>query len=75
MESRSGSVGGRPSSTTAPIADPERALPAPGPLEGRIETADILIVSQDAISEDLIEQVRAIKGALVPPLQDKEEAN
>ena len=49
-------------STTAPIADPERALDPPGPLVGRIETADILIVSQDTISEDLVKQVQAIKG-------------
>ncbi len=48
--------------TTAPIADPARAMDPPGPLDGRIETADILIVSQDTISDAMVKQVRALKG-------------
>lgn len=49
-------------STAAPIADPARAMDPPGPLTGRIETADILIVSQDTISDEVLRQVRETKG-------------
>jgi hypothetical protein len=53
------------SASTSPIpenaADPNRAVAAPGKLEGSLYGDDLLIVSDDTISEELLKQITEVK--------------
>ena len=51
----------KPASTVA-VADPEQAVPPPGPRTERLWPADMLVFSQDALSDDMVKRIRAIKG-------------
>lgn len=62
--SGSGSSGGTGESSAAPsvaVADPEHAVEAPGPLDTRLYGDDLLVVAEDPLSEELIEQIEAIR--------------
>jgi hypothetical protein len=48
--------------STVPVADPEHAVPPPGPRTERLWPADMLVFSQDALSDDMVKRIRAIKG-------------
>jgi hypothetical protein len=50
--------GGSPTPTAVPAADPDHAVPPPGPLEDRLYRPDVLIFDQEPLSEAIIEQVR-----------------
>jgi hypothetical protein len=43
-------------------ADPELAVDPPGPMKGRVETADVLIFNQKPLSESLIKRIQGIRG-------------
>lgn len=48
---------------TAPAGSPvSYAVDAPGPLKGRLLTADVLITGADTLPDDLIAGIRAVKG-------------
>lgn len=49
--------------TVAPdAADPEHAVPPPGPRNGPLASADILVAADSTIDEATIERIRRIKG-------------
>ena len=57
--SRPGS--GRPGGgKQVPIADPEHAVEPPGPLEDRLFRPDMLIFDTELLSDDVVEEIRAI---------------
>lgn len=55
-----GSPSGAPDPTGDPSADPEMAVDPPGPLEAALLSADVLVYSQDSLSERSLEQIRAL---------------
>ena len=59
--SPSGPSGPSPT-VTVPVFDDEHAMDPPGPLKGPQVPADILIYAEETLSEDMVEQIRAIKG-------------
>lgn len=48
--------------TVATVADPAHAVPAPGPRQGPLVPADILVLAQDTIPDAVLQQVQATKG-------------
>ena len=63
-DSASGSASARASGTptTTVVADPEHAVPAPGPRTGPVVPADILVVAPDSFTDAEVAQVKAIPG-------------
>ena len=53
---------GKTKKPPAPIADPDHAVDAPGELDGPLVSADMLIVSKSEISDEMYEQIKALKG-------------
>lgn len=58
-EAAVGATSSAPPSSTA--ADPAHAVAEPGPLSGRLYGDDLLVVSDDTLSDELIEQIEAIR--------------
>src|SRR4051795_1896437 len=57
----SGSVSPTPTGSSSPaaaVADPEHAVPAPGPRTGAIAPPDLLVLAQDTLSDDVVKHVR-----------------
>ena len=48
--------------STGTVADPEHAVAPPGPRTERLWPADMLVFSQDTLSDEMVKQIRAIKG-------------
>ena len=48
--------------TTSEVADPDHAVPPPGPRTERLWPADMLVFSQDPLSEQMVADIRGIKG-------------
>src|SRR5690349_16041390 len=54
-----------PSASTSPtvvVADPEHAVPPPGPRTGPLVPADLLVLSQDTIPADVVSAIAHTKG-------------
>jgi hypothetical protein len=51
-----------PSTSLAPVVDPDHVVPAPGPLTSRLLSADMLVYSQDSLSSDMVERIRNLAG-------------
>ncbi|MFT4286092.1 M15 family metallopeptidase [Nocardioides sp.] len=52
-----------PASTATPtVADPAHAVPPPGPRQGALVPADILVLAQSTISDEVLQQVQATPG-------------
>jgi hypothetical protein len=49
------------SSEAAPVADPAHAVDPPGPREGALVLADLMIKNQTALDPDVIERINALK--------------
>ncbi|HEY9562531.1 MAG TPA: M15 family metallopeptidase [Nocardioides sp.] len=47
---------------TIPVAEPERSVKPPGPLKGRLWPADILIYSQDPLTDYQVKRIEGLKG-------------
>ncbi|KRF12457.1 hypothetical protein ASG90_15960 [Nocardioides sp. Soil797] len=45
-----------------PVADPDHAVDPPGPLEDSLEIADILVYSTKPLSDEMVEQIKGLKG-------------
>jgi hypothetical protein len=62
--SPTGTATGSPSATTSTpaVADPEHAVPAPGPRTGAVVAADILVVAKDTIPASVVARVQHTKG-------------
>ncbi|SFD02240.1 D-alanyl-D-alanine carboxypeptidase [Nocardioides terrae] len=59
------STAGTPTASTSPtptVADPAHAVPPPGPRSGPLVPADILVVAQDTIPDDVVERIRHTQG-------------
>ncbi len=55
--------------TTPLVADSAHAVPAPGPLTESLLPADMLVWSQDSLSQETVDAIRAVKGVTdVEPL-------
>ena len=55
---------GNPKSSNSeapPPADPDLAVEPPGPMEGAVQPADVLIFNQKPLSESLIERIRGLE--------------
>jgi hypothetical protein len=50
------------SSPTVAVADPEHAVPPPGPRTGAIAPPDLLVLAQDTLSDDVVKRVEQTKG-------------
>lgn len=67
-ETTTGTTGGTPTTrpgkptTTVPVADPEHAVDPPGKRDGRLWSADILVQWDEAIDDDLLEQINKLEG-------------
>ncbi|MEJ7833788.1 MAG: M15 family metallopeptidase [Nocardioides sp.] len=48
--------------TDVPVGDPDRAVPPPGKLTGRLETADILVLSKETLSEEMVARINEVEG-------------
>lgn len=44
-----------------PVADPDHAVDPPGPLEGPLLPADMLVYSREGITDDMIEEIESIE--------------
>src|SRR4029453_18383398 len=51
-----------PSSTVAPVADPEHAVDPPGPRRGNLGQADVLVYDPDSLSRETIRAIRSLDG-------------
>ena len=54
-----------PSASTSPtvtVADPEHAVPPPGPRTGPVAPADLLVLAQDTIPDAVVTRVQQTKG-------------
>ncbi|MBA3781745.1 MAG: M15 family metallopeptidase [Nocardioides sp.] len=51
-----------PSSGQPTVADPAHSVPPPGKIEGCCQGADILVYSQEPLSDDMTSQIRKIDG-------------
>jgi hypothetical protein len=49
-------------SPTVTVADPDHAVPPPGPRTGAIAPPDLLVLAQDTLSDDVVRQVQRTKG-------------
>jgi hypothetical protein len=49
-------------SPTVSVADPEHAVPPPGPRTGPLVPADLLVLAQDTIPDDVVRQVQSVEG-------------
>lgn len=59
----SGSESASPRPTASvPVADPDHAMDTPGPLEGPLVPADILIYASEPLSADMVKRIGRIKG-------------
>ncbi len=47
---------------TVPVADPEHAMDPPGPFEGALVVADILVYSDESLSEEVVEKIGKLPG-------------
>jgi hypothetical protein len=54
--------GGPQSGGSVPVADPEHSVDPPGPLEGRLYPADMLVSSRRALSDDVVRRIRRLPG-------------
>ena len=45
---------------SSPTVDADLAVEPPGPMKGRVETADVLIFNQKPLSESLIKRIRGL---------------
>jgi hypothetical protein len=55
--------------TEVPVAEPDRAVEPPPPFEGAVVAADMLVYSQEQLSEEMLEQIRGLEGvAEVEPM-------
>jgi hypothetical protein len=48
--------------STVPVADPDHSVDPPGPRRERLWPADMLVFSQDTLSDEMVRELRAIKG-------------
>ncbi|MBF4163680.1 M15 family metallopeptidase [Nocardioides acrostichi] len=63
------------SADLADAVDPAHAVPAPGALKQRLLGADLLVYSPMPLSEDVVEQVRALQGVEVAEQISKAQVN
>ncbi|QIK74868.1 M15 family metallopeptidase [Nocardioides piscis] len=61
-QGRKGTKASPASSETPTVADPEHAVEPPGPREGRLVYADLMIKDQDALDDELIEEINSLKS-------------
>lgn len=47
---------------TVPVFDDDHAMDPPGPLQGPLVPADILIYAEDTLSEDMVEEIQGLDG-------------
>lgn len=57
-------AGGRGGATVRPAVDPLHAVEPPGPREGALAPADILVTSGETISSDTVDAIRGLRGVL-----------
>ncbi len=50
------------SATPSATPDPSYAVPAPGPMTGRLLTSDVLITGADTLPEAMVRRIRAVEG-------------
>jgi len=50
-------------SPTIAVADPEHAVDPPGPRDDRLLSADILVVSEETVPDDVIKDIEGLKGS------------
>jgi hypothetical protein len=53
---------GTSSASSSTAADPEHAVPAPGPRTGPLVPADLLVVAKDTIPDAVVDRVKQVKG-------------
>jgi hypothetical protein len=51
-----------PGGTGSPDVDGRYTVPAPGPREGPVTVADILVTSQETIPEDVVDEIKKLPG-------------
>jgi hypothetical protein len=61
-EDPSPSTSGPAPTVTVPVFDDDHAMDPPGPLQGPLVPADILIYAEDTLSEEMVEEITALKG-------------
>ncbi|NYG54256.1 M15 family metallopeptidase [Nocardioides perillae] len=57
-----GSTPGEPSGSPVAVADPEHAVPDPGPLRDPLLPADLLVYAQEPLSDEVVDRVEALPG-------------
>lgn len=50
------------STPAVPVADPDHAVPPPGPRTGALVPADLLVASKEPLTEEMIEVIEATEG-------------
>ena len=52
----------KPDEAEVPPPDPDLAVEPPGPMEGPVQPADVLVFNQEPLSESLTDRIRAPRG-------------